>query len=316
MASHPSTTDDENRMLQIYRSLSQDSQTLLMAEGIRMRGTNSIPTEPASVTPDKEPRRKEKPPSDSDYESESEGTDDDEERSHDRNAGNTRPLCGHANNSLASKKQTPVDVLVHLQTYGLKNASLPALATGPDLNPRRVISFILQLHGHVIKETQLPQFFPGLFNDTANPNIHAIFRSLRERYGIDATIPNDLPNAIFTDTGLANTIHVFSYRVHPDKKNTTELYPEPYYSAQHDQFIVLHKGLLIPFHRVDYAWLLGSQFRTNINSSEELFTSYCFPRKSGRGIRKYKFTAVYAITLTPDNMTSANIPTNKKRSRP
>ena len=55
----------------------------------------------------------------------------------------------------ATTKKGPVGVLQHLQTYGLKNANLPILDTGPGINPRRTIAFILKLHGITFNEIQL-----------------------------------------------------------------------------------------------------------------------------------------------------------------
>lgn len=55
MASHTPTTDDEMRMLEIYRALDRDSCTLLMAAGIRKRGSDPTNQEqfkpPAKVAP-------------------------------------------------------------------------------------------------------------------------------------------------------------------------------------------------------------------------------------------------------------------------
>ena len=62
--------------------------------------------------------------------------------------------------------------------------------------------------------------FPELFGDTANANIHTIYREIKGRFDIDATITLRLPKAIFTNETLYNTIHVLSYKVQLDNNKT------------------------------------------------------------------------------------------------
>ena len=131
------------------------------------------------------------------------------------NCDNNAPLQGHANTKNATTKKRPVKVLHFLQNYSFHNTKLPKLDTGHDVNPGRTIAFILQVHGVTITEPQLTQYFPSLFDNNSEADIHTIFREIKNRYGIDATITLEPPKAIFTTQMLSNTIHMLSYLQSP-----------------------------------------------------------------------------------------------------
>ena len=160
--------------------------------------------------------------------------------------------------------------------------------------------------------------FPGLSGDTANAQIHAIFRTINERFDIDAKITTEQPKTLIIANTPCNTIHVLSYAVKPDNDLNKERYTDLYYTEPYNQLIILYKGLLLQFHQENHTWLLGTIFRLhNLESTQwkELFTKYCFPRKSNRGHRHFTFNTAYTITLKPEHMTCAKTHTNNKRNR-